>query len=87
MTIRAKSRKSTKMKLNNFKKALQSGKCKSSPNPFMKPLQASISVTSLLLTLLVYPKAASKILSNKKDKDEDKGVSRAKIFLEQSLTA
>jgi hypothetical protein len=35
-------------------------------------------------TLLVYPKAASKILSNKKDKDEDKGVSRAKIFLEQS---
>ena len=53
----------------------------------MKPPQASTNVKILVLTSIVYPKAASKILSNKKDKEEDKGVSRAKLFLEQSLTA
>jgi len=53
----------------------------------MKPPQASTNVRPFDLTCLVYPKAASKILSNKKDKEEDKGVSRAKLFLEQSLTA
>ena len=77
--------KKTKIRLSSLMKVLQSKQWFSLLKASTIARLESIIVSAKTNNIhKAYPKAHSKILSNTKDKEEEKSVSRAKLFLEQA---